>query len=854
MHIERKRVVITGMGILSSLADSVDGFKQALLNKTCGVADSQRFSAWFDKARAAEVLHDIDYAELSDEIISSLDNAALWAYKVSRDALTQAALIDNKAQLAKTGLIVGVSSAGTEAFLPLFEQRIDDFCLKKAMYSGGFSSCCSSVASLLGLQGGMELVATACTASPNAIGMAFDYIQNNKSKTMLAVGTEPIYLPTFAGFYVLNVMHPDACTPYSGRSGMSIGEGAGALVLEEYEHAIARGATIYGEILSYATSCDAYHETGPDPRAGGAVQVMQKALSNAGLNPQQIDYVNAHGTGTEANDRTETLAMKKVFPHTDKLMISSTKSFFGHNIGAAGIVELIACLVTLPEKKVLPTIHFTEPRPNCDLDYVPNEFRDKDINVFMKNNYAFGGNNCSLVVSTKPTTVPITHYTPKRVAITGIGAISAIGHTISEILDYIWQQQPPVSLSEVKFYPDTLSEAGELLDVLIKTKQFTTLLGDEQMGQTRPEDEPHFNTFQINHLEPRKHLCRYDPRKATRGGTFALIALTAALNQAKRKIKRDGSELGLVMGMARGPQETTYKYLQSLKPDPRKVRTSEFPGSLMNAIPTFCGISEGIKGYTTTLATGENASLGALTYGYEIVRQELQPQVLVGGADEHFPSLSLYMDAVIGKIHLTSEAQTYQIYSPSLRGFVPGEGACMLLLEDVERAKARGIEIQAEIIGYGKSNSISYFEPIKCSEKVEAMVLAIRRALQDANLTAKEIDLVCGSSSGAGLSVQTELEAIYQTCVTENPQIPVVNYNGYFGFVESCAALMNLAIVIDCIKKQTIAAIPYTQTYADNRINFVCTPLHKTIRHVLLLGASDGGNYYAIVIKGSDRE
>ncbi|PMC11797.1 beta-ketoacyl-ACP synthase, partial [Klebsiella aerogenes] len=182
---------------------------------------------------------------------------------------------------------------------------------------------CSSASTLLGLKGGVELVATACTASPNAVGMAFDYIQNGKSKAMLAVGTEPIYLPTFAGFYALNVMHPQSCSPFSGHSGMSIGEGAGAIVLEEYEHAVARGATIFGEILSYATSCDAYHETGPDPRASGAVQVMQKAMANAGVKPEQIDYVNAHGTGTEANDQIETLAMKKVFSGAENLLISS---------------------------------------------------------------------------------------------------------------------------------------------------------------------------------------------------------------------------------------------------------------------------------------------------------------------------------------------------------------------------------------------------------------------------------------------------------------------------------------------------------------------------------------------------
>ena len=396
--------------------------------------------------------------------------------------------------------------------------------------------------------------------------MAFDYIQNGKSKTMLAVGTEPIYLPTFAGFYALNVMHPDACTPFSGNSGMSIGEGAGAIVLEEYEHAVARGATIYGEILSYATSCDAFHETGPDPRASGAVQVMHKAMENAGVTPDQIEYVNAHGTGTEANDRIETLAMKKVFANNEKLLVSSTKSYFGHNIGAAGIVELIACLVTLPDNRVLPTLNFTNARPNCDLDYVPNDFRDQKINLFMKNNYAFGGNNCSMIISMEPCSIPVSTYDEKRVAITGLGAVSAIGHTVHEILDNVWQQNHTVELGGVTFPEDTLEEAKELLDVLETTRQFEALFGDDfnALAETLPEANEHFKTFQVSGLEPRKHLRRFDPRKATRGGTFALIALSEALEQAKRKIKRDGDELGMVMGMSSGPQETTYKYLQSL--------------------------------------------------------------------------------------------------------------------------------------------------------------------------------------------------------------------------------------------------------------------------------------------------
>ncbi|MBS0863856.1 Ig-like domain-containing protein [Enterobacter mori] len=504
------------------------------------------------------------------------------------------------------------------------------------------------------------------------------------------------------------------------------------------------------------------------------------------------------------------------------------------------------------DNRVLPTLNFNNARPNCDLDYVPNDFRDQKINLFMKNNYAFGGNNCSMIISMEPCSVPVSTYDEKRVAISGLGAVSAIGHTVNEILDNVWKQNHSVELGGVTFPEDTLEEAKELLDVLESTRQFETLFGEEfsVLTATRPEANEHFKTFQVTGLEPRKHLRRFDPRKATRGGTFALIALSEALEQAKRKIKRDGDALGMVMGMSSGPQETTYKYLQSLKPDPRKVRTSEFPGSLMNSIPTFCGISEGIKGYTTTLATGENAALGALTYGYEIVRQDLQPQVLVGGADEYFPSMSLYMDAVTRKLHMTSDARDYHIYGNDSKGYIPGEGACMLLLEDPHRAAERGAEVLAEVVGYGKACSNSYFDASQQDEKSASMALAITRALKDAGVTAQEIDLVCGTSNGSDESSRIEIDAIVEAFAQAKPDVPVVNYNACFGFVASAAGLLNLAVIIDCIKKQAVPAIPHTVEFFDKRINFVREPLKLALKHVLLVGATEGGNYYAFVIKG----
>ncbi|MFI8416341.1 beta-ketoacyl synthase N-terminal-like domain-containing protein [Serratia sp. NPDC078593] len=849
MTVTRKRVVITGMGHLSSIASNVPEFKQALFNKTCGIKPSEKYLEWFEDANASEVLQPLSWPNLTDEMVATLDNAALWAYKVGHEALEQGQLPPGELR-DRTALIIGVSSAGTEAFIPLFEHRMEAFSLKKAIISGSFASCSAIVSSLLGLKGGFELVATACTASTNAMGIGYDQIQNGKNSTVLVVGTEPIYLPTFAGFYALHAMKRTPSSPFSGSPGMSIGEGAGALLLEEYEHAVARGATIYGEMVSYATSCDAYHETAPDPRGEGAVQVMRHALHNADITPQDIGYINAHGTGTEANDRCETLAMKKVFPNIMDIPVSSTKAYVGHNIGSAGIIELIACFLTLPENKILPTLNFTTPRPNCDLNYVPNDFQDGEVKLFMKNNYAFGGNNCCVIASVKAEQSPPSLYQPKRVAITGMGAVTAVGHTLHTMLERMWNHQPLENLHQVTLDETTRQEFSDILGSLNKSNETRDFLR-HRLGDTDIDAEldKSAGIHKILDLDPRKTLRRFDPRKANVISTFALLAMTQAMNDAGRKIKRDGQTLGMILGMSKGPQATVDRYLQSLFPDPTKVRTSEFPGSLMNAISTFCSISEGIKGYNTSLATGINAGLGALTYGYEIVRQSLQPQMIVGGADENMSTFAAYLQALSGELQLTCDPAGYQIYSENPRGYVPGEGAGMLLLEDMQHAQDRGAPIHAEVIGYGKANDGCFFKPEDIAERAASMATAIAQALQEAGLAADELDLVCGTSDGTPLRSAIELEAMRSAFGEARRSLPFVNYNGWFGLVESSIGILNIAVVTEIMKRGEILPIPYTQQFCADDINFVTTPLRKDVRTALVLGSTEGGNHYAIVLR-----
>jgi len=217
---------------------------------------------------------------------------------------------------------------------------------------------------------------------------------------MIAGGTEPLARTTYAAFNALKAVDPQYCKPFDRhREGMSLGEGAGMVVLESLAHAQARGARIHAELLGYGISCDANHMTAPDPEASGAVRCIRAALDDAGVDPSRVDYINAHGTATPANDRMETIGIKRVFgERAYAVPVSSTKSMIGHTLGAAGAIEAVAAVLAITEGFIPPTIHSTAPDPECDLDYVTEGARRADLDIILSNSFAFGGNNTSLVI------------------------------------------------------------------------------------------------------------------------------------------------------------------------------------------------------------------------------------------------------------------------------------------------------------------------------------------------------------------------------------------------------------------------------------------------------------------------
>jgi len=399
------------MGVISPIGSGKEEFWQGLLSGRSGIRKVTAFDAGGYPCQIAGEIPDFDPARYLDRReVKKMDRftqlgaaAALMAW---HDAGLDRVGIDCDAVGVSVGSGIGGIRTLEEQYRLLMEKgprRVSPFLVPAlaANMAAGYISI------LLRLRGPNAAAATACASSSHAIGDAFRVIQRGEAEIMVAGGAEAaISQIAFAGFCSARTLSTRnheparASRPFDReRDGFVIGEGAGIVILESLDHALKRGAHIYAEIAGYGMSADAYHITAPDPEGEGAALSMQRALDSAGLEPEAVDYINAHGTSTEYNDRMETLAIKKTFGrHASRLAVSSTKSMIGHLLGAAGAVELIATLLCMEHQTAHPTINYEVPDPDCDLDYVPNRARPMKIDVALSNSFGFGGTNATLAV------------------------------------------------------------------------------------------------------------------------------------------------------------------------------------------------------------------------------------------------------------------------------------------------------------------------------------------------------------------------------------------------------------------------------------------------------------------------
>ena len=407
---ETRRVVITGMGTVNPLGHNIPETWQAAKAGVCGIAPITQYDPSSQKVHlAAEVKNWDPTSVLDKKEVRHMARFAQLAVASAKEAMEDSGLKSEALDLNRCGVTVSSGIGG----INVTEQE-QMRCSEKGFDRASPFYIPSTIANMgaglisiaFGFRGMCTCPVTACAGGTNAVGDAFHYIRDGYAEVMLCGGAEAAVTPlSIGGFTSMRALHVGddparASIPFDAeRSGFVLGEGAGILVLEEYEHAMARGAKVYAEVVGYGATCDAYHMTAPAPNGEGGARAMALALADGKVAPEQVGYINAHGTSTPLNDSGETAAIHRVFgDHAYRLAVSSTKSMTGHMLGAAGAMEAIFSALTLRDGYLPATIHYQVPDPACDLDYVPNEGRQASVNYVLSNSLGFGGHNACILL------------------------------------------------------------------------------------------------------------------------------------------------------------------------------------------------------------------------------------------------------------------------------------------------------------------------------------------------------------------------------------------------------------------------------------------------------------------------
>ncbi len=406
---ELKRVVVTGLGAITPIGNTLAEYWEGLLSGRNGIGPITLFDPSRHDCRIAGEVKGFDpHLYMERKEAKRMDRFAQFGVSASKQALADAQFVINDLNADQVGVIIGTGIGGLKVLedqQEIYLTRGPDRCSPFMIPMMIANMAAGLTAIHTGAKGPNNCTVTACAAGSNAIGDAFRLVQRGYAQAMICGGTEaavtPLSLAGFAACKALSSRNDDpaqACRPFDrDRDGFVMGEGAGLLILEELEHALSRGAKIYAEIIGYGMTCDAYHITSPVPGGEGASRAIQLALKDAGITPDQVSYINAHGTSTPANDSTETAAIKTALGKSAyQVAVSSTKSMTGHLLGGSGGIEAVATVMAVANDQIPPTINLENPDPACDLDYVPHTSRTQLVEVALSNSFGFGGHNVTL--------------------------------------------------------------------------------------------------------------------------------------------------------------------------------------------------------------------------------------------------------------------------------------------------------------------------------------------------------------------------------------------------------------------------------------------------------------------------
>src|SRR3954464_1121356 len=686
---EPTRVVVTGVGAITAQGPTADALWEGVVGGDVAIRtveglpmETYRTSLGGEvKERIAperEYRHPDDYRE---PVID-------FALKASEEAVGQCGVAESgRIAPERWGVVVGTCNGGLLAGEEWYRRRLagkeapSDLLLLVSP-----QAVAESLSSAFGFKGPVLSVNTACAASANAIGYASELIRQGRADAVLAGGAEALSEVLYSGFNALESLSPKPAAPYSrDREGLSLGEGGGMMVLMREDLARELGAPIKAELLACSLPAAGYHPTAPRPDGVGAGRAIKAALAAAGVDADDVDYVNSHGTGTAKNDPAETAATKYgLGEHAYATAVSSTKSMIGHLLGAAGAVENIVTVRAIETQTAPPTANFTESDPECDLDYVPNEARPMDIDVAVSNNFAFGGANASIVWA-RPGARPAPP-TPDydRVMITGVSAFTSVGTD----LEALWSAYK----TGTKGYD---GEAGKV------------------------------------DFEPSAYLKPKERKRVDRIGLFSVITGQLALNDAGLELTDDNRErVGAIVGTGVGPMQSLEEFsLPIIEEGPSLANPAVFPNTVYNAAGGQTAIKLGAVGVASTVTAEHAAGAQALTYAFDLTSVNQADAVLAIASD------SLTDTVIDGYRELGL-----------LSGFGITEAGITMLLERASAASARGARVYGELAGYGVASDAEAVG--RWSRSGAGVERAMRTALEGAGVAPEQVVAVWANAAG----------------------------------------------------------------------------------------------------------
>jgi 3-oxoacyl-[acyl-carrier-protein] synthase II len=713
---EPRRVVVTGLGAITAQGTSADALWENVRDGRVAIRpvdhlpmDGYMTTLGGEVKEQAPPEHDYPHPEGYREPV--LD----YGLKAAEEAVAQCGVHPGgQIPPERWGVAIGTCNGGLLAAEQWYRGKMKgESPDAKLVLLSTPQALAETIASAFNVKGPVVSVNTACAASANAIGYGAELIRYGQADAVLAGGAEALSEVLYSGFNCLQSLSPKPAAPYSrNRDGLSLGEGSGMMVLMREDLARELGAPVIAELLGYSLSADGYHPTAPHPEGAGAGRAIKSALKAAGTDPAEVAYVNSHGTGTPKNDPAETAATKVgLGDHARETAVSSTKSMIGHLLGAAGAVENIVTVRAIDEQVAPPTANYTEPDPECDLDYVPNEKRAMPMAVAVSNNFAFGGANASVVWAqpdSREQGPPLPDW--DRIVVTGIAALTPAGLDP----DALWSAY---SSGKVTSEPEDGNWVGRVV------------------------------------FDPAEYLPPKDRKRVDRLGLFSVIGAKLALEDAGLELTDENrGRVGAIIGTGVGPMESMEIFSRPvIEEGAAAANPAVFPNTVYNAAGGQVAMKVGAVGPASTVTAGHAAGAQALTYAFDLASSGKADAMVCIAADA-------LTDTVVQAYRELGSLTGSEPGSNGSGGFALAEGAVVFVLERLSHAHARGARIYGEVLGYGiTSDAVGVARVDKEGGGIER---SMRAALEAAGVEPGEITTIWANASGFGIADEAEAQAI----------------------------------------------------------------------------------------------